>query len=194
MQTVVKTDLPIKAQTKTQSVIRVSDRFAACRAFTAPINRSVKRHFPHGFQKPGAWTAQLYQESLCNPNAVSPAGAKGIAQIMDPTGRDLARFFGVEFDPFSRMAIDFGAYYQARQMRVFKRRGRTDEQTWPLGLAAYNSGLGNVLKAQKVCGGARLWPDIAPCQYRITGRNNAHETLTYVTRIKRYRTELESGL
>lgn len=111
---------------------------------------------------------------------------------MDPTARDIARAMGAEFDVFSPMAIDYGAYYQARQMRVFKRRGRTDEQTWPLGLAAYNSGLGNVLKAQRACGGVRLWEAIAPCQHMITGKANAHETRTYVIRIKQYRFEMEN--
>ena len=170
------------------------DRFHACRMYAPQIARAVQRRFPRGFQHPKAWTAQLYQESLCDLNAVSPVGAKGIAQIMDPTARDIARALGADFDAFSPMAIDYGAYYQARQMRVFKRRGRSDAQTWPLGLAAYNSGLGSVLKAQRKCANARLWPDIAPCQHLVTGQRNANETRTYVTRIQRFRLEMEHGL
>jgi hypothetical protein len=42
------------------------------------------------------WAAQLYAESRCDPGAVSPVGARGIAQIMPATGRDLARRLGVD--------------------------------------------------------------------------------------------------
>lgn len=168
-----------------------TDRFAACDPYRADIKRAVDRHFPRDFQKPEAWAAQLYQESLCDLNAVSPARAKGIAQIMDPTARDIARALNVTVDPFSPLAIDYGAYYQARQMRVFKRRRRTQEQSWRLGLAAYNSGLGSVLKAQSKCGDARLWEDIEPCQHFVTGQKNAAETRRYVLNIQRWRAEME---
>lgn len=164
--------------------------FSACAAFDRKIDRAVQKWFPDDLEFPVLWRAQLYQESLCDPKAVSPVGAKGIAQFMPATARDVASRFGVRFDPTSDLAIDYGAYYQARQMRVFARRGRTSLETWPLGLAAYNSGLGNVLKTQSKCGNARLWPEIKNCQHLVTGPRNAHETLTYVDRIERWSLEM----
>lgn len=56
-----------------------------------------------------------------------------------------------------------------------------------LGVAAYNSGLGNIIKAQTLCTvgpvtTALFFSQIAPCLPRVTG-NNAKETITYVARI-----------
>lgn len=154
------------------------------------IETAVARRFPADFQYPLAWTAQLYQESLCNPEAASHVGAGGIAQFMPRTAQEMARRLGFDFDRFdAAQAIDAGAYYQARMTAPFRRRGRTPEQANELGSAAYNSGLGNVLRAQKKCGGARLWDDISPCQSQVTG-HHAAETITYVKRIKRWTNEM----
>jgi transglycosylase-like protein with SLT domain/D-alanyl-D-alanine carboxypeptidase-like protein len=72
--------------------------------------------------------AQLYAESGFNPFAVSPAGARGLAQFMPGT----ARSYGLR-DPFDpRQSIDA----QARLMRDLLRRFASV----PLALAAYNAG------------------------------------------------------
>ena len=47
-----------------------------------------------------------------------------------------------------------------------------------LGAASYNAGLANILAAQRRCGSAVVWRDIAPCLVDITGAG-AHETLGY---------------
>ncbi len=72
--------------------------------------------------------AQLYAESNFNPFAISPAGARGIAQFMPAT----ARAYGLRdaFDP--AQAIDA----QGRMMRDLMRRFASV----PLALAAYNAG------------------------------------------------------
>lgn len=76
---------------------------------------------------------QIQQESGWNPNALSPAGAKGIMQFMDPTAKDM----GIDpLDP--AQAIDGGARYLRQQYDEFG--------DWDLGLAAYNAGAGNVRK------------------------------------------------
>ncbi len=69
----------------------------------------------------------VQRESGWNPNAVSPKGAIGLAQLMPETARAL----GVDpRDP--RQNLDGGARYLARQFRTFK--------SWRLALAAYNAG------------------------------------------------------
>lgn len=67
------------------------------------------------------------QESGWNPNAISRAGAIGLAQLMPDTARDL----GVDPDVPSQN-LDGGARYLAAQYRSFG--------SWRLALAAYNAG------------------------------------------------------
>ncbi len=71
-------------------------------------------------------------ESGYNPNAVSPAGAQGLMQIMPSTAKGL----GVRnsFDP--EQAVNGAAKLLARNLREFK--------SVPLALAAYNAGGGAV--------------------------------------------------
>jgi soluble lytic murein transglycosylase-like protein len=75
----------------------------------------------------------IAKESGFNPEAVSPAGALGIAQFEPDTAAEL----GVDpFDPES--AIDGAARYLAELNGRFG--------TWPLALAAYNWGQGNLAR------------------------------------------------
>jgi Transglycosylase SLT domain/D-alanyl-D-alanine carboxypeptidase len=74
--------------------------------------------------------AQLMAESNFNPFAVSPAGARGIAQFMPGT----AARYGLR-DPFDpEAAIDAQAHLMANLLREFR--------SAPLALAAYNAGPG----------------------------------------------------
>ena len=87
-------------------------------------------------------------------------------------------------------AIEGGAYYQMKQRMAWGTEGRTAFQRNDLGLAAYNGGLGSILKAQRACNEARLWPDIAPCLRSVTGQFS-DETLDYVVKINRWYQEME---
>jgi soluble lytic murein transglycosylase len=85
--------------------------------------------------------ALIRQESRFDPNAVSSAGARGLAQIMPDTAQGIAR--QMEVPEFQLDALDapatsvrFGAYYIAQQLRA------TDGNV-PAALAAYNAGPGN---------------------------------------------------
>jgi hypothetical protein len=76
--------------------------------------------------------AQILAESNFNPNAVSPAGAQGIAQFMPGT----AASYGLK-DPFDpEQAIDTQAHMMSDLLRQFR--------SIPLALAAYNAGPGAV--------------------------------------------------
>ncbi|WP_427452152.1 transglycosylase SLT domain-containing protein [Litorimonas sp. WD9-15] len=164
-----------------------ADRFADCRPFQDEIDKQVAQFWPEGLRDfPFLMTAQFYQESLCDAVAVSPAGARGFGQIMPGTQGDLDRRFGDRPSPFeARRNIRNSTFYMAQKMKTWSRRGRPPVEVLKLGQASYNSGTGNVLRAQKLCGGARDWSGIRPCQSRVTGRH-ARETLTYVERIERW--------
>ena len=71
---------------------------------------------------------------------------------------------------------------------------RPEDERHRLAQASYNAGLGNVLRAQRLCGTASIWVEISACLPRVTGARNARETTTYVQRIARWRTMLEAGL
>ena len=97
--------------------------------------------------------AQLHAESNFNPFAVSPVGARGIAQFMPAT----ARAYGLR-DPFDvGSAIDA----QARLMRDLLRQFGSV----PLALAAYNAGPGRV----QACGCVPPIPETTGYVARILG-------------------------
>ena len=130
--------------------------------------------------------AQYYQESLLNPEAVSPVGATGIAQFMPGTWLEVSRELNMQqLNPrMAKPAILAGAYYMAKLKRVWKAE-RTNADRYSLALASYNAGAGNLIKAQRKCGGVNEYAGIAKCLPDITGRYSK-ETLTYVKRIWGY--------
>lgn len=77
------------------------------------------------------------------------------------------------------------------QLRSSWRLNRMPLDAHWLAVPSYNAGLGSILKAQTFCHEAHLWPDIAPCLERVTGEDNAHQTLTYVVRIQSYWQKME---
>ncbi|MBN2371410.1 MAG: transglycosylase SLT domain-containing protein [Vicinamibacteria bacterium] len=86
---------------------------------------------------PALIAALICQESTFQAAALSPAGARGLMQIMPATGRQIARELGT---PFSRQALhdpavslDFGLHYLREMIDSFG--GRIERA-----LAAYNAG------------------------------------------------------
>lgn len=132
------------------------------------------------------WKAQLYQESRLNPAAISPAGARGLAQFMPATWNDVTGELRVWGSPHDDLAIDAGAYYMAKLRRAWF-RDRSMPERHELAQASYNAGLGSILKAQRLCGDAKAWAAVQECLHLVTGPRNAEETRTYVARIKVWR-------
>jgi len=92
---------------------------------------------------PDGYIALIGRESAWNPNAESPAGAKGLNQFMDPTAAE----WGVDpWDPVDSLSGG------ARYLRWL--RSRT--ASWAGALAAYNWGIGNVSRAERPDGALDL--------------------------------------
>ena len=86
---------------------------------------------------PALVAALVWQESTFDPQAVSGPGARGLMQIMPPTGREIARGLGLKYtidmlhDP--DRGLQLGTRYLKRMIDGFG--GRVDKA-----LAAYNAG------------------------------------------------------
>lgn len=132
--------------------------------------------------------AQIMAESAFKPGAVSPAGARGLMQLMPGTSRDLARQMGMPdspFDPYINIAM--GVRYDRMMWGIFKREKGKERLRFMFG--AYNAGVGNIIKAQMRAEERGLatdkWESIKHTLASVTGRH-ARETVEYVARIGRY--------
>lgn len=137
--------------------------------------------------------AQYMQESRLDPAAVSPVGAAGVAQMMPGTWAEISQAmqWGAVSPHIARYSIIAGAYYMGR-LRATWSAPRPEADRHSLALASYNAGLGNLLKAQRLAGGANLYPPIVQKLPAVTGAH-ARETITYVRRIWGYWTALMVG-
>lgn len=89
----------------------------------------------------GIIAAQLKAESNWDPKAVSPVGAKGLAQFMPATWKE----FGDGGDPFNpKDAIAAQGRYMKHLKNLVKDHAKGDKNLVELTLAAYNAGPGKV--------------------------------------------------
>lgn len=122
------------------------------------------------------------------PDAVSPVGARGLAQFMPGTWRDVARRMNFPHGTSpheAAFAIEAGAYYMA-QLRAQWRSPRPALDRHQLAQASYNAGIGNLVAAQKRCGMASGYAEIVACLPDITGGHSS-ETIAYVKMIAHWR-------
>ena len=142
-----------------------SYQLSSADSYDADFDRFGRRFLSY-IPQANIWlTAQAWQESALDPVAVSPVGAKGLMQTMDATHAEISKALGIKCSQFNpRCSIMFGAYYDDRMTRNFLgKRDRQNEDAFMIGLAAYNCGLGCVLRAQERCFDARLICGINPC-------------------------------
>ena len=106
-------------------------------------------------------------------------------QIMPKTGLELARQTGAA-GPLTSPALNalYGAFYMRRMLNIWH-SPRPAKARLELAWASYNAGAGHIIKAQRLCGDAALWGEMAPCLVQVTGRHS-RETITYVQRIHRW--------
>jgi membrane-bound lytic murein transglycosylase D len=106
------------------------------------------------------WLAET--ESSFNPRARSPAGARGLFQLMPETARSL----GLSLFPFDQRT---NPERSARAAAAYLKSLYTRFGDWPLALAAYNAGQGRVSRTLKARG-ARDFAGIAehlPAETRL---------------------------
>ena len=97
------------------------------------------------------WLAET--ESTFNPSARSPAGARGLFQLMPATAKELGLS---TFLPDERTDPEKSAQAAAQHLRTL----RTQFGDWPLALAAYNAGAGRVRRTLEKKG-ATTYAEIA---------------------------------
>lgn len=124
--------------------------------------------------------AQLLAESSMNPKAVSPVGAKGLAQFMDATWAE----WGNGEDPTNpEAAIDACIRYMKWLYGRFE--GVPEPDRYMFALAAYNAGIGNVQKMLSLATPQQrsLW--VLACRHLddVTGPRNAAATRAYVQQV-----------
>ena len=109
--------------------------------YPAPYGELVQQYAAASGIPPCQFYALMRQESLFDPFATSPVGARGLTQMMPGTGQAIAR--GLKVDPFTdddlyrpALSIRFGATYLAEQIAA--------DGSFAGALAAYNAGPGNL--------------------------------------------------
>lgn len=131
--------------------------------------------YPHDWR---LLKAQCWQESRLNPIAVSPVGAFGLCQFMPGTAKDMKRQYGLGNLWIPEQSILAAARYMGTLGRTWRSK-RSWQSRYKLALGSYNAGAGNLIKAQRKCGGAVEYEHIAPCLAQVTGKHHK-ETLYYV--------------
>jgi soluble lytic murein transglycosylase-like protein len=113
----------------------VADPVRHAGAVPAPYSAKIAELAARYDLSPALLEAVVWQESRWRPSAVSPAGARGLAQLMPGTAREL----GVNpDDPYAN--LEGGARYLREQLDRFD--GDLEKA-----LAAYNAGPGRVISA-----------------------------------------------
>lgn len=139
--------------------------------------------------------AMSYQESLWNPDAVSPTGVRGLMMLTERTARQL----GIKnrTDPVD--STKGGASYIVKLKKKIPARIAEPDRTW-MALAAYNVGFGHLEDARVLTqtrgGDPDQWSDVRESLPLLTqkkwykktkfGYARGHEPVLYVRNIRNY--------
>jgi membrane-bound lytic murein transglycosylase F len=139
--------------------------------------------------------AVSYQESLWEPDAVSPTGVRGLMMLTEATAGDL----GIEDRADPEQSVIGGAKYLALVKQKVPDRIAEPDRTW-LALAAYNIGFGHLEDARILTQGAGgdpdKWMDVRQRLPLLTDRKwysqtrygyaRGYESVHYVQNIRNY--------
>jgi soluble lytic murein transglycosylase len=111
-------------------------------AFPLPYRKSLEEYCRAQMLDPYLMAALIRQESEFNPNAISRANARGLAQVMPATGRQLSKKLGI---PRFRTAMLFTPDTNLK-MGTYYLKTLSDELQgkWEAALASYNAGKSHV--------------------------------------------------
>jgi soluble lytic murein transglycosylase len=111
-------------------------------AFPMPYRKALEEYCRAQMLDPYLMAALIRQESEFNPKAISRANARGLAQVMPATGRQLSRKLGIPrfrtamlFTPDTNLKL--GTYY-------LKQLSDELQGKWEAALASYNAGKSHV--------------------------------------------------
>lgn len=160
-------------------------KYNRVRDYDRYFRKYSKRFFGPGFD----WRffkAQAISESGLDKDAVSPAGAKGIMQIMPQT---LEEIYAVK-PKLARgnhpgWQIAAGIYYNRRLWEKWTAH-RPFKDRVNFMFASYNAGFSNIVKAQKHAEikkmNPNLWSSVTKVLHKVTGKRS-RETIFYVKKI-----------
>lgn len=183
-----------------------SDRnfdYVGARAFLTHIDARLKRYKPW-FKDVASETgfdwrllaAVGYQESMWNPNAVSPTGVTGVMMLTMRAAREV----GVTDRRDPMQSIVGGSRYFKRVYDKLPESVKEPHRTW-FALAAYNMGYGHLLDARRLTaqkgGDPDSWHDVEkhipllqnPAYYQHARHGysrSARQAVAYVRNVKRY--------
>jgi len=155
------------------------------RKWTTKYDAYFKKYTKQYFSIEVDWLwfkSQSIAESALNEDAESWCKAKGLMQLMPATfaevvkkDKSIPNFLS---NPNSNIAA--GIYYDRQLWNSWKvERPFNDRMAFTF--ASYNAGIGNILKAQKICNSNR-WKDIVQVASKVTSWK-CSETIGYVKRI-----------
>ena len=123
---------------------------AAALRWQAELTRAAQ--YSYGLHAPVATlAAMVHQESRWQPEAVSPAGAQGLAQFMPATAEWMAEQYPLLGDPAPhdpRWSLQAMVLYTAWLNNRIQARSPCDK--WAMVLSAYNGGIGWLRRDQRL--------------------------------------------